>query len=349
MISQIVGGPMNAPAKLFIIGLFLSSMPAPASDMTRIVYPERDGRFIERGDEGWFFYEEPLVVEVEEPEPEPKPVPAKPVEDMADKAPPVEKPAVVVVQGPKPMSAEWFRENIKKYQDIAWSNPTPENISAFLYVQKMALDQSQKFAQMTGKVVASTPQLDANSRRPLSQFGQRHVKAEAEQNTDLVFAEIADKAGYWFFYDSASPYSVEQARIVKGLANAHQMAVLPISIDGQPLPGNIFDKFVTDQGQAQKLGVRQVPALFLATTEGLVKPLGEGVFSTEKVKERTLVNAQIHGLISDKQYETTQAVLNNDLGLIDRVKPLAKSQQSQEGGFIPPADLLDYIRKANER
>jgi len=115
---------------------------------------------------GWFWYE-PVPKDLPEEPPVGPPPPA-----TAAPAPP--KPV-----GPLPLSAEWIRENLEKYQRLAIDNPTPENVAAYLYIQRVMLDKSQRFAEQVKHVVQLDPYLDQGTRRPLASYGGAQFSQEA--------------------------------------------------------------------------------------------------------------------------------------------------------------------------
>lgn len=74
---------------------------------------EREDTFYDRKSEGWFFYNEHR--ESEKLEQQARHLDTKPIAIPA-------------------ITAEWLRENLPKYKDAAWNNPTLENMRAFLYL-----------------------------------------------------------------------------------------------------------------------------------------------------------------------------------------------------------------------
>ena len=112
-----------------------------------------DSTFYGDKERGWFWYEEPISDDepVEDVAPPPEPPPPKEIKAEQPPAKPAEA---------KPLSAEWFRKNMEKYRDKAIDEPTPENVSAYMYLQRVVLDKSEKFAQVTQQVVMSDPVLD---------------------------------------------------------------------------------------------------------------------------------------------------------------------------------------------
>ncbi|MCX7100910.1 MAG: conjugal transfer protein TraF, partial [Methylobacter sp.] len=124
----------------------------------------QNSTYYEDKERGWFWYEEPVLDEdVAEPEPllpEPPPIQEKKAEPEPAKPPEA-----------KPLSAEWFRKNMEKYRDKAIDEPTPQNVSAYMYLQRVMLDKAEKFTEVSQQVVMSDPVLDENSRRPIATFG----------------------------------------------------------------------------------------------------------------------------------------------------------------------------------
>lgn len=146
----------NSPLNiLFMVALSLGLT------QTHLAWSQDSGRvgFYERKEEGWFWYkEEPQKTEKKPEEPEPKPV--------ADTKPTPPKPPAAQPSGPEMFSAEWFRENLPKYKDLAWNNPTIENVRTFLYLQRFAIDRSEQFSDATELAVVGDPFLDEITRRP---------------------------------------------------------------------------------------------------------------------------------------------------------------------------------------
>ncbi|WP_215981862.1 conjugal transfer protein TraF [Marinobacter sp. F3R08] len=321
---------------------------------SQLDYPERNGQFIERGEEGWFWYEP--VPEEEEPEKKPEVKPPEPsVETLAKPKKPEPTPEPVTAQPPAPpaaMSAEWFRKNIKKYKDQAWENPTPENVSAFLYVQKMAMNRSANFADVWKQVVSTDPMLDANSTAPTTTSGTLRLKAEANSARKDLLTKMKDKVGLIFFFNG-SQYSMEQARTLDAIQQLYGIDVLAVSTDGSTLPEDALAKVVMDQGQSQVMGVRQVPATFVAFNDNTTKPIGVGMFARPLMENRILLVAQMNGAISDEEYMATQKQLKKEEDLIGAVAPNAyasvKPDQTDEDGFIPAPELLRIIRQETNK
>jgi len=116
------------------------------------------GRYFERGEEGWFWYE---------PEPEPAPEPT--IDDTPLAAEPVPKPgpteSTIVEEidpvDPTPLSTAWFRANLDDYRDQALDDPSPDNVEAYLYLQRIALERAGSFAEASAAATVKDPWLVA--------------------------------------------------------------------------------------------------------------------------------------------------------------------------------------------
>jgi conjugal transfer pilus assembly protein TraF len=131
-------------------------------------------------------------------------------------------------------------------------------------------------------------------------------------------------AGVLFFFRSNCPYCDAQAPLLKLLEARYGFSVLPVSIDGAPLPGGAFPNFRQDRGQAQSLGVVSTPALFLARPPDVTVPLSQGLLSLAQLQERVLVAAMQAGWISEGEFTRTRPVtadLMLDPGRLPAVLP----------------------------
>ena len=191
-------------------------------------------------------------------------------------APPQSPLAETAPEGPKPLSAEWLREHIGAYRDAAIDDPTPENVALYLYLQRVALDKSSRFAAATQRAVQRDPFLDEITQRPTATFAANLVNRQTGDHRDQVLQRIAQSAGVLFFFRSDCPYCEAQAPLLRLLENRFGFAVLPVSLDGAPLPGGEFPQFRQDRGQAQALGVVSTPALFLVAPARCGRAPGPG-------------------------------------------------------------------------
>lgn len=260
--------------------------------------------FYENKERGWFWYEDPLTEEpndIEQPSQEPPPptAPEKKVEPTLAK--PLE---------PKPLSSEWFRKNMEKYRDKAIDDPTAENVSTYMYLQRVMLDKAEKFADASQNLMMRDAVLDENARRPIATFGAFAKDDMSNRGIQKAAKKLAAQAGIWFFYYSTCEFCVKEAGVLKGIINAFGFKVLPIALDGLPLPGGSFPEFTTDHGQGKKLGVETTPALFLVKPgeNGGAIQIGQGLLSGEEIVRRAIALSHENGWLNNDEYDETLAV-----------------------------------------
>jgi conjugal transfer pilus assembly protein TraF len=274
----------------------------PLLTLLMLPLPSQAAGFYLREEEGWFWYER-------EPEPEPELTPDE--QPVTPQPPTAHTPAPLAEtapEGSKPLSAKWIREHIGNYRDTAIDAPTPQNVALYLYLQRVALDKSSRFAAATQRAVQLDPFLDEITRRPTATFAANLTNRQAGDNRDAVLRRIAETAGVLFFFRSDCPYCEAQGPLLKLLEARYGFSILPVSVDGAPLPGGAFPDFRHDRGQAQVLGVVSTPALFLARPPDGTVPLSQGLLSLAQLQERVVVAAVQAGLISEEEFTRTRPV-----------------------------------------
>lgn len=260
--------------------------------------------FYRRNAEGWYWYKDPE----EEKEPE------QPVQPVAPPPPPPLKPEPVEVKEekppqPAPFSAAWVREKLPVYRDLAWTNPTPENVKAYFLLQRFAVDRSQKFAEVAQQITIGNPLLDETFRRPTATYGVHQVDRDAYERSMEVMKKIREKAGLFFFFKSGCSYCESEAPLI-GNFEKDDFDVIAISVDGGTLESYQFKNVRRDQGHAAQLGVTATPALFLVSGDGVFENLGQGLLSYNDIRRRIFIAAQRQGWISEEDFQETKPILN---------------------------------------
>jgi conjugal transfer pilus assembly protein TraF len=294
-----------------------------------------DSSYYQDKERGWFWYEDPTW-DGEEPIENPTPSTHE-LLPLQEKRPEPQQQAKSIEA--KPLSAEWFRKNMEKYRDQAIDEPSPQNVSTYMYLQRVMLDKAEKFTEVSQQVVMSDPVLDENSRRPIATFGAFAMDELSTRGTEKTVKKLAEAAGLWFFYSSTCSFCVKEAGVLKGLINAYGFKVLPIALDGLPLPGGDFPDFTLDRGQAKKLGVETTPALFLVKPgeNGGAIQLGQGLLSGDEIIKRAIALGHQNGWLNDNEYQETL-----------KVKPMQVDNQTiqdiNERVMDNPKELVKTIR-----
>lgn len=294
-------------------------------------------------DQGWFWKKDPPPP-VQEVKQEPKPQ-----VEQEDKS---KKDDIKVAEAPpatggshkgkqvKSFSVEWFNENIQKLRNRAIDSPTQENVRAYLLAQRIMLDKAQRFKDVMQLVSITDPLIDETGRRSTSSFGSLSQSVTAEDNTRIVAKDISKKAGIFFFFKGEDcPLCAKQASIMQMFGYMTGIPVVPISVDGNDLPGSPFPNVQRDTGQAKKLHIQNVPALALGIPPKTSRIVSFGPISAEQLIKRTVFIAHDAGIISDEQYKSTLPF--NDNGYID-----AGTMQDMPQDFMDnPDNFIKYIQK----
>jgi conjugal transfer pilus assembly protein TraF len=251
---------------------------------------------------GWFWYEiTPEPVPEARPEPPPKPPEPPP-------SPAPVSPQTAPSEEPAPLSAEWFRKNLERYRDQAIDDPTPENVAAYYYLQRVMMDKAQRFTDVARHVVMSDPYLDETVRRPIATYAANEANRQSGQAAGELLNEIATQAGILFFFRSDCPYCHIQAPILAILERNFGFTVYPVSLDGKPMPHGYYPTFKQDRGQAARLGVVSTPAMFLMKPPREIVLIAQSALSLEELTGRILLAAKEAGWIDDVRYQNTRGL-----------------------------------------
>ena len=230
-------------------------------------------QWFERHTEGWFWYIDPPVEEEESEEP---------IGEVKTITPSI----VPAVFNPK-AELEAFQEKLENAQALAIMRPTHENVMSYLYLQKQAMDNSQRFSEMWQRVVWLTPELDHTQVRPTSPKAVHAYYDTRNANRKVTLEQIAQKHGLFYFFRQSCPYCQKFSPILKSFAQRYGFHVTAISLDGGTSPG--FPNPRADNGTARKLGVTTVPAVYLVQPNTRsVQPVSFGLLGPSELEERVL-------------------------------------------------------------
>jgi len=307
--------------------LILSSVAvAQSADVLEDAQP---GSLFERGERGWFWYEDPPVEEeLEEVElSPPDPVP-----------PPPPPPEMARTPSPPPLSAAWIRENISALKDKAIDNPTRENILAYLYVQKVAMDKAENFGRAYKTALTSDPILNEAGKLSSASFrGDRIKKADSIRKT--IFDRLVDQMGLFFFYDKDCADCGVQSGILANLRRLYGVHVTAISLDGSIADASLFDDLLIDEGQAAQMGVKQAPAIVAAIPPDKYSILvqGGGMMRSELI-ELYLAAGHRAGLVTESEIDATRTVYRKN------TLPLVDFDELNPDVFNDPRKTVEYLQ-----
>lgn len=201
-------------------------------------------------------------------------------------------------EAPEAFSVQWLRKNMPVLLDRAIDDPTNENVSAYLYAQRIALDKAQNYAEKTQHVIANDPFLDENNRVPLSTFAKKEFLNRSKDGQGRALDYLGTKAGLWMFFDSTCDFCHVQSRIIQAVAKRHRIHTMFISMNGVGLP-NLEEHF-NNQGQAESLGITMTPTTVLVIPPNTYLIVSQGLMAEDQLSERLIVAADSNDLFPEE-------------------------------------------------
>ena len=241
-----------------------------------------DNQWFIRHSEGWFWYENIPELETQKDEAE---SPTKPTADH-------------------PLTTRWIRKNIGHYLDTAIDYPSKENVSAYLYLDRLVKEKAERFARIGKQVIESDPMLDENVRRPISPAAAKIQDDLAYQAKEQTLRDIAKTSGLVFYYQGRCQLCQLQAKTLQAFCDQYGFMLIPISTDGVLLPDINTSKI--DPSPPDSLNIVRYPALFLMRPPDSIIPLRQGNLSLMALAEQVLQAAEQHRWITPEQFNKTR-------------------------------------------
>ncbi len=319
--------------------------------------------FWRKTSEGYWWYKQPPEKKIakkkkkEEPKPKVEPQVAK-VEPPKE-----EKTEEPKEQAPVMFSADWVKENLDVYRKVAWDNPTVENLRAYLYLQRFAIDRSEQFAYAGRMAVEGDPYLDESARSPIGGAANRERKVMIDHNQAAVLSKIYSKVGIFFVFKNNCYICQLQAEVLRGAKVENKMSITAVSID-QPSKDNpvakMFPDYVVNPDIVSKLKIRALPAsFFFDSTTKEIKPLVQGYVTISDLNQRTLTAAQKYNWLSKEEFDiikpfdtvtSLSSTLSTDSDLASRLVTLKeeKNPYGKDTNYVSPSVLVKEIQKTKD-
>lgn len=250
------------------------------------------------GQDGWLWYHDPAPVSTAAPPPAAEqPAPA-----------PTPTPAKLPTDEDRPFSTAWIKVNLNRLRDAAIEQPTADNVRAYLLLQRIAIDRSQKFAEVATMVTQGDPALDENARFPLATAGAQEQEEIVNQRMVDAVKNISQASGLFFFFRSDCPYCHKDLAVLRTLMLTTGIKITAISLDGPNIDDALFPNYVVDNGVGLKLGIQATPAFFLVKPPNLdsVVQIGQGYLSLTELEQRIVDQSYFKGWIDKDLYQSTR-------------------------------------------
>lgn len=180
-----------------------------------------------------------------------------------------------------------IQDKLKEARDTAIMNPTVKNLATYKVYQDYFVEKSSAFSAKWEEMLLTFPDLDYNIKNSFYN-ATVPIKEAAKRATESKAIEyVNQRYGIFFFYRGKNPLDNKLAEIVKLFGQQYNLSIVPISIDGRINPD--FPNSRINQGQAEKMGVKHFPALFLVNPKKEeYKPLSYGFITQDDLARRML-------------------------------------------------------------
>ncbi|MCQ6628929.1 conjugal transfer protein TraF [Escherichia coli] len=110
---------------------------------------------------------------------------------------------------------------------------------------------------------------------------------QTRRSSDRPLRNWLNTTASCFFTGGQDPIDGQLAQVINGFRDTYGLSVIPVSVDGVINP--LLPDSRTDQGQAQRLGVKYFPAMMLVDPkQGSVRPLSYGFISQDDLAKQFL-------------------------------------------------------------
>ncbi len=244
-----------------------------------------DQPWFDRHSEGWFWYERIAEPDADE----------NTVNDQNERH--------------QPLTTAWIRNNIGHYLDKAIDLPSKENVSNYLYLDRLIKEKAERFARVGKQVIESDPLLDENVRRPIPPAAAKISDDMVQHAREQVLRKIAKIAGLVFYYQGRCRLCQLQAQTLMALNQQYSFKLISFSTDGEFIP-DLPDSRI-DRQPNPTLNIQTYPALFLMKPPDEIIPLRQGVSSYIDLHNRIVDAAHEAQWISKQDYKSTLIVRDN--------------------------------------
>ncbi|WP_226554738.1 conjugal transfer protein TraF [Celeribacter naphthalenivorans] len=236
---------------------------------------------------GWNFYCDP-------PEEEPAPEQTAPPPVAEEKPKPETEP-----EAPQKTYTEQIEEYRKQLDEIKYRavlDPTPENVQAYMEAQQHMSKQAAAFTDQWQRVLFKTPELDINTRFPMTQMGGAVYQDQIRVARENSLKQAAANLGFMVIVEDSAVCGLctPQLEVIKRMQANFGIEPIVVTVDGSFHP--LFPNAVVDTGQLNAFGLADVPRPTVALVEprsGIVEPIGSGLLTEDTILERVHVVTQI--------------------------------------------------------
>ena len=201
-----------------------------------------------------------------------------------------------------PLTTAWLRINLPRYLDLAIDNPTSQNVLAYLYLQRLVLDRSQRFSDAVREAVTGNPLLDEVSRRPVASFGAAIQDHEASLARETLLRDLKDRLSLIYVFDPGDAGSAQFSRIIGSIKDEYGIYVRAAKTGSGEDTSGFFTDAAFGGHLPDSLGIAVLPAVYVYSGSTGMIPLVQGYISSPELLDRLLLVSHREGIVSDQEY-----------------------------------------------
>jgi conjugal transfer pilus assembly protein TraF len=176
------------------------------------------------------------------------------------------------------------KQKISTALNQAIVSPTVENISKYIELQEAMGARAETISEVWQQALLKRPDLNYSLKHPTNNVALQVYHEEESRGKEAAIAIFAKKTGLFFFYKSTCPYCKRFAPILKNFATRYGITVIPVTMDGIPLPE--FPDSRSDSGQSKKFQVTVTPSLYAVNPYNQkAYPVAYGLTSETELRE----------------------------------------------------------------
>lgn len=173
--------------------------------------------------------------------------------------------------------------------------PTVENVAKYIALQEALGARAEKIAALWQQALLKQPALNYSLKHPTDNVALQVYHEQESQDKETAIANFAKKSGLFFFYKSTCPYCRRFAPILRNFAERYGITIIPITMDGAPLPE--FPESKRDSGQAAKFNVSVTPSLFAVNPyTQKAYPIAYGLTSETELRDNLYKAMKVDGV-----------------------------------------------------
>jgi len=335
----------------FIAVFFLTMISMPSfSDDQAVVEKERVTEFgpdyINREEDGWFFYQiPPKVIKAIE-----KVIKTEVTKQVAERLEEIEN-----KKKPMPGTSDWIRVNVDGWRDRAGDNPSPENVRAHMYIERIMHAKAQSFAQQATIEAATNPYLDTSGNQFTVSGGPTIARQISKDNKTKLSNKVLETGVIWIFIDDSCSMCGPYFNMLDTLQSSKlsNLKMYVSSLDGTtppPYPDGSPREYYPANNERKTLSITTTPTTFVYQPQsqefGLI---GQGYMGYEDFLERINLASVEKGWLTTSEYMTTNlAYLSDQWGWIDWNKMMAQGNE-QGIDFDDPQEFNKFINRQFEK